>query len=158
MRTAKEFTIDSDKFVLGHWAPDKATEILAWLVQSMGPCVKGGFQAFGENKNLLDMKVEDVDLKLGVEILDVVVANLSKSLAPAEYARRMREILTDDIICNGRPLDYNNHFRGKQKLMHRLALEVIKYQFADFFDGLLLTLPVSDQQKAASSHPLSQVN
>jgi hypothetical protein len=159
MRTTKDVKVGSDTYKLGLWAPDKATEILAWLVQQMGPSLKPAFKAFeSTNKNLLDIDIKDIDLSLGLDFLDAAISNLSKTLKPAEYSARIKEILTDDILVNGYPLDYNMHFRGKTKEINLVALEVIKYQFADFFEGSLSTFVGSGRQKQPATHPLSQAN
>jgi len=48
---------------------------------------------------------------------------------------RLKQILTGDLLCNNKPVNYNFQFRGRLKDAHTVALEVLKFQFGDFIEG-----------------------
>ena len=155
MRVTKEFVLQSrgstETYIFGHWPVDKATEILAWLSVSLGPSVKGSVRAMA-GKDLLDLELKDIGLQQGIEIFDLVISNLGRSVSPEEYSQRMKQIFDGDILCNGKPVQYQTHFAGRQKALHRVALEVLKYQFADFLEDLPSTSEDLGRTGATSLH------
>jgi hypothetical protein len=128
MRTTKQVSIDGEEYTLGHWPVDKAAEVLAWILETFGPSFRAAYSvtdSVEETKN---------DIDLALRFLDSVTQNLSKVLAPKEYAARLREMTTDVVTMKG-PLVYQIHFQGRLLHLHKLVLEILKYQYADFLDA-----------------------
>lgn len=138
MKTVKEISVDGETYMLADWPVDMATEIWAWLVSTLGPSVKPAFEVLVENGQL-DVQVKEISAAIGIHLLDVVVKDLSRLVPPAEYSKRMAQIFSEGILYKGQTIKPNIHFARRLKHMHLVALEVLKYQFADFLEGVPLT-------------------
>lgn len=144
MKQLKTTVIDGRKYSFADWNVDKATETLAWMVQTIGGAVKPGFESLKNKGFLADVLDTDVsklddsfDWDLGVEILDVVIQKLFSKIDSKEYSRRLREILDDgQVLVDGKPLVYDVHFRGEPFLLHKVAFACLKAQYSDFSRGV----------------------
>ena len=149
MRKLKSAMVGGKKFEFGDWNVDKAAEMLAWIMDTLGTSVKPGYQSLKEKgllDNLLNTDTENLmetfDFDAGVEILHVVIETLFSKLQHnhGEYARRLRSIVdTGDVLVEGKPLNYELEFQGNLKKLHLVAFQVLKAQFSDFFGGAALT-------------------
>lgn len=128
MKTAKTVTIDGEEYLLGHWAVDKANEILAWLIESFGPAFRSAY-SLTETSSVEQTKD---DIALALSFLEVVAKNLSTVCTPKEYAQRIREFLSDVVSPQKGTIVYNVHFQGRILHLHKVVLEVLKYQYSDF--------------------------
>ncbi len=126
----KRVTIDGQEYTLGQWGIDKSAETLAWIFESFGPAFKelySGIQKVDEANS---------EIELGLHFLDIVSRNISSVLSPKDYAAKLRE-LASDLLCDNKPVVYQIHFVGRLVHLHKVILEVLKYQYQDFFDGAL---------------------
>lgn len=135
MKEAKKVTIDEHEYTFGHWPVDKASEIWAWILETFGP----GFKAVYEQ--IKDTQAEAFqnmnELEMGVVFLDTVLANIQSKMNPKDYSAKLKEICGSDILCDGKPISYNTHFMGRIFHLHRVAAEVLKFQYQDFLDAAL---------------------
>lgn len=128
MRTTKQVTIDGEEYTLGHWPVDKAAEVLAWILETFGPSFRAAYSITGAVEETRD------DIDLALRFLDSVTKNLSSVLSPKDYAARLKEMTTDVVTMKG-PLVYQIHFQGRLLHLHKLVIEILKYQYSDFFDA-----------------------
>jgi hypothetical protein len=147
MQKPKDIVIDGKTYTLGHWDVPKAIEVWAWLVESLGPGVKDAFEKFqtlqqpqpSTDPSLPEPTKEDQSIKLAIEVFGIIVDTLRKSVPPKEYADRMLSFCSDVLVDNAK-LKPQVHFQGNLLLMHRVVAEVLRYQYADFFDEALSLL------------------
>jgi hypothetical protein len=126
MRQATTVQIDDRTYTIGHWAPDHATEVLAWLTATFAPIMS---QLFSE----ATADVED-DKQLIARVLEKGAPQLPKLLEPRKYSEMVRS-MTKDLLVDGAPCNYNFHFQGRIFHLHKVIIAILKHQYSDFFDG-----------------------
>lgn len=138
--------IDGKTYVFGHWDVLKALEVWAWLLSSMGPAVRDVFSLW-QDKSKPGMDADgkplkqaaDLDQQLALDAFGIVINTLRSSIPPSEYSVRMISFCSD-IICDGVKVDPRLHFRGNLLHMHKVVVEVLRFQLGDFLDEALSLL------------------
>jgi translation initiation factor 2 beta subunit (eIF-2beta)/eIF-5 len=156
MQKPNDIVIDGKTYTIGHWDVAKAIEVWAWLVESLGPGVKEAFEKFqnlqapqlsqpvstdkSDEQTEADLAaIHEQNVKLAIEVFGIIVETLRANVPPKEYADRLLSFCSD-VLVNNAKLNPKVHFQGNLLLMHRVVAEVLRYQYADFFDEALSLL------------------
>jgi hypothetical protein len=135
VRKTTETSIADHKYTIGHWPVDKQVEILTKLTKLLGePIVRililgGKKEVEGETAGFMD----------NPQIMDAVASSFSSlvlRLNEGEVKQLLRDIVTDQVLCDGKPFEYNTHFMGRIGHLFKVALAVVRHQYADFLDVL----------------------
>ena len=116
--------VDGQTYIMGHWAVDKSVEMFSWMLTTFG---NGVANVFREGVNLKQLMETEAD----VSFLKEVIEGLVSKLTPQEYVTRCR-MITEGLLIGGQPVVYDQHFLGKIGHLHRVMLEVLKFQYSDF--------------------------
>lgn len=147
MRKTTEVTIDNAKYTIGHWHIDKQTDTLVKLIKLLGePLV---YMMVGAKKPQ-DAVQSFIDREIDVDGIGKAVAALTLRLGEADVKALLRDMVTDQVLCDGKQFDYNTHFMGRLGHLMKVAVAVVRHQYADFLD----VLPVLSSDGAGrNSHP-----
>lgn len=136
MLQPKTITIDGTEYILGHWDVKKALETWAWLLQTLGEGVSEFFSLLQKSKGTGDKQSKD-DAEFVAQAFGLVVSTLRKNIPSEEYARRMMDFCSDVAGPNGKLKPPYIEFQGNTFNMHRLVVEVLAFQYADFLEEAL---------------------
>ena len=136
MLQPKTITIDGVEYILGHWDVKKALETWAWLLQSLGEGVSEFFSLLQKDKG----EEKAADSEFVAQAFGLVVSTLRKNIPSEEYARRMMDFCSDVAGPNGKLKPPFVEFQGNTFNMHRLVVEVLAFQYADFLEEALSLL------------------
>ncbi len=128
MRTTSTFKVGSHSYQANMWHPDKAIGNLTWLTKIVGEPILAVIVNVGSVQELMD---SDVDLQLFLPAVKSLVSKLDES----EVVSKVRE-MTEDMLCDGAKVKYDTHFMGRPGHLMKVLLQVLKAQYADFFEEL----------------------
>lgn len=131
MRTATVTVIGEHKYTIGHWTVDKQVEILTKLTKLMGETLLRMFILGG------DQKKESTGVMDNPAVMEAVAASfggLVTRLNEQEVKQLLRDIVTDQVMCDGKQFDYNTHFMGRIGHLFKVSLAVVRHQYSDFLD------------------------
>jgi len=142
MRTTSDFKVGAHEYQVNMWHPDKAIENLTWLTKLAGEPLLAVFVNIGSIEELMS---SDVDLRL----LAPAVKHLFQSLNEKEVVLKVNQF-TEDMLCDGAKVVYASHFMGRTGHLMKVVTEVLKAQYADFFDEIPAGILASGTQKAGA--------
>ena len=138
-----EFTIDGHKYQCGTWDVDTATNTLTKLVKLLGePLVmvlmgavdsvkeKGGG---GGLQSLMNTELEDIK----TEAIGKAFQGLALRLNEQEVKDLFRLCCGQQLLCDGKQIDYNAHFMGRIGHLLKVTMQVLRHQYRDFLGGNL---------------------
>jgi hypothetical protein len=127
--------VDGEEYTLGHWSPDKALEVWAWLLANIGDGAKELFSLWLQGEATQEANAAE----LGLKALGIIIDTLKRNVPPQVYADRMMSFCSDIVGPKGR-VDPRTYFMGRMLHMHKLVVEVLRFQYADFLDEALSRL------------------
>lgn len=134
-KTAKEVTLNGNRYLIGMFGPDEGDEVIAYLAKTFGPLMAA----------LSVSADKDVDSPDVGKAISGALANVSGR----EHAGFMRRLLS---VCtvNGVPAPsvYETHYLGNHAERYQAAVEVIRHN--GFFD---LVAELKGNLSPASSAP-----
>ena len=129
MRKTTETQIDNHKYSIGHWHVDKQVEMMAKLFKLLGEplamFLMGGVEPKAGVASILDKQIDP-------SIIGKAVAGLASRINEEEVKVLFRQIVTDQVLCDGKQFDYNTHFMGRIGHLMRVTMAVLKHQYSDF--------------------------
>lgn len=140
MLQPKTITIDGVEYILGHWDVKKALETWAWLIESLGEGVSEFFQTLNKSNEkpaATPDEKKNQDMEFAMQAFGVMVSTLRKNIPSSEYADRMISFCSDVVGPNGKLKPPFVEFQGNLLNMHRLVVEVLAFQYADFLEEAL---------------------
>ena len=128
MRTTHTFEIQGSKYQVNMWHPDKAMANLTWLVKTAGePLV----QIFMTVESLDELMDKNIDFSTFVPAVKGIFQKLDENQVVSKV-----HAFTEEILCDGKALEYESHFLGRPGLLMKVLIQVVKGQYADFFDEI----------------------
>lgn len=146
----KTVNIEGFNYSFGHWEIDKATTMFAFVMETIAGSLRpayekleaaGIFNEENKDEEVTDViadavKEKDLDLKLGVDLIDTTLELFFSKIKPEQYSRKLREICGEgQILCDNKAIAYDAHFRGRLKHLNLVAFHMLRHQFDDFFSG-----------------------
>lgn len=133
MRKTTETTIGDHKYTIGHWPVDKQVKMLTKLTKILGePLFK--MLVMGNPANAAKEDAGFMDNPRVMEAMAASFSGLVARLDEEEVKQLMRDVVTDQVLCDGKPFDYNTHFMGRIGHLFKVAVAVVRHQYADFLD------------------------
>lgn len=136
-----EFTIGSEKYQCGTWDVDTATETLTRLVKLLGEPIVMVLMGVVENKQakggggglsaLMDTDIDDIK----TEAIAKAFQGLAMRLHEDEVKGILKLCCGDQLLCNGKPVVYNEHFMGRIGHLLKVSMHVLRHQYQDFLGG-----------------------
>jgi hypothetical protein len=137
--------VDGTEYTLGHWDPVKALENWAWLLASVGDGAKEIFKLWLESEDeAADESAEaqaarsKKSAELGLQVFGIVIDTIKNNVPPHVYADKMLSFCSDVIGPKGK-VD-RTYFTGRIMHMHKVVMEVLRFQYSDFLDAALSNL------------------
>lgn len=119
----KEIEIGGSRYTIRMFTPTKALKVLTRLTKLVGEPLAQA--ANGMDKDL-------------AEVLPRIVHTLIERLDEQEVERLIKEDLIDAVLFEGVPVKqiFDLHFQGRIGDLFKVLIEVVKYNYQDFFKGL----------------------
>lgn len=137
MRKNTETQIDDHKYTIGHWNVDKQLEILKQLIGLIGESAVRMLLAGEDDEQSRKEKIESfMDKPMDSEVAGAAFRSLIMRLDQTDVKKLFRDIVTDQVHCDGKPFDYNTHFSGRVGHLMKVSVAVLRHQYADFLDVL----------------------
>ena len=126
MREVQNVEIDGHMYLIGDWPVDKANGYFVWIVKTLGEGVAG---LLGDDITGLK-DILETELANG-KLLQQFIAGLTDKIEEGDVIRRSRQI-TEGLICDNVPIEYNTHFQGRLFHLYKVMFYVLKAQYSDF--------------------------
>lgn len=137
MRQSKTYEINGRKYLIGHWQVDKSLKTLVWLTKTFGEGFVTLFTS-GAAEDLLstpeegeEVKEKEVDPEEEARLLKEFISNIIDRLDEDAYVKYARLVI-EGVKCNGRDINFGQHFIGRMGELHKLMFEILKLQYSDF--------------------------
>lgn len=148
MQSAQSVKIDGQDYTFNYFSATKGTKLLARLVVAVGKPVT--MLAMADEK-----QTDLTPVAMGV------VKVLAEGLEPDAFDCLIKDILENTLVKGADggmiPLSdlnyYDVHFAGKQMHLMRVVAETVKYQFRDFYEGLVGMLKKMVAKRLATQSP-----
>jgi len=134
MKESKTLVVDDKTYIVSHYSPTKGRK-LAW---KLGNILSG---SLGVIQSKLDDNIENA--------ISEIVQPIFEKLDPDEFDALFQEVLsTTEIKENNqiRPINWQLDFMGEYMHQAKLLVEVLKFQFSDFFAGVGAITAVKKQK------------
>ena len=145
MRTTSKFKVGAHEYQVNMWHPDKAIENLTWLTKVAGEPILAVIVNVG---SLADLMESDVDLTLLMPAVKELITNLHEDQVVYKV-----NTFVEEMQCDGKDVVYATHFLGRPGHLMKVLAQVLKAQYADFFDELPAGLRKPSEATGSKTSP-----
>lgn len=127
MRPDEPFTIDGVKYALPILPATVGINVLFELGKMLGePLVK----LISDRENRIESLLES---EVGALLISTIGEAISRASPSA--AQRVIETTLSDLRCDGRKVDFDDHFAGRYAHCLRVFIHALRLNYSDFFDA-----------------------
>lgn len=151
--------IDGRNYQFADWTTSKGISILTWLAKKVGGTLAAFFAVgLSQNPDATDEeKVKQIS-EAGDKLFTDALQSMLSSLDSSDVNRVLKMICEEDLLCDGKKVNYDFHYRKSIGHLMRVAKSNLEYQFDDFLGELLslakqqgAKVPTQSEQKTTES-------
>lgn len=120
-------SIDEHDYVFSLWAASKGIETLAELSAIAGD--------FATAVSAVVIDAGGFGGEVNIDLVGKAAASLAHGLSinPKNTLALVRRLTTDGVLCDNRPVVFDQHFRGKMMHAMKVVRAGLEVQYGDFF-------------------------
>jgi len=142
MQDHKSYQVGKNAYIIKQYDPKRAAKVFAQLLRVLGPSLGALLQEIEVKPGSSKKEVMDSAKLKVLAVVPAAIRELTSNLDD-EAIDKLFDSLTDCVLFAGSPITgsvFTAHFTGNLKGVQDLFMEVVRYQFADFFGGLFAAL------------------
>jgi hypothetical protein len=119
--------IDGENYVFSLWSASKGIETLAELSAIAGD--------FATAVSAVVVDAGGLSGTVSADLVGKAVSSLAKGLSinPKATLALVRRLTTDGVLCENRPVVFDQHFKGRTLHTMKVVRAGLEVQYADFF-------------------------